>query len=160
MIFAFKKHPIIQLVNDHLIEYPTPSNLTLWWNYGFLAGMCLSIQLITGIALAMHYTPHVDIAFLSTEHIMRDVNSGWLLRYIHANGASMFFYSCLRSHWSWFILWFVYWAKRICLNTRCYNIIINDGNSILRLCFGLRSNEFLSCDSNYKFFYSISNCRW
>ena len=81
----------MQLINDHLVDYPTPSNLTLFWNYGFLAGMCLSVQLITGIALAMHYTPHVDLAFLSVEHIMRDVNNGWFLRYAHANGASMFF---------------------------------------------------------------------
>jgi len=91
MILSLKKQPIVQLINDHLIDYPTPSNLTLFWNYGFLAGMCLSIQLITGIALAMHYTPHVDLAFLSVEHIMRDVNNGWFLRYCHANGASMFF---------------------------------------------------------------------
>ena len=91
MILSIKKQPILQLVNDHLIEYPTPSNLSLFWNYGFLAGMCLAVQLITGIALAMHYTPHIDLAFLSTEHIMRDVNNGWFLRYAHANGAGMFF---------------------------------------------------------------------
>ena len=91
MILSLKKQPIVQLINDHLVDYPTPSNLTLFWNYGFLAGMCLSVQLITGIALAMHYTPHVDLAFLSVEHIMRDVNNGWFLRYAHANGASMFF---------------------------------------------------------------------
>ena len=91
MILSLKKQPIVQLINDHLIDYPTPSNLTLFWNYGFLAGMCLSIQLVTGIALAMHYTPHVDLAFISVEHIMRDVNNGWFLRYCHANGASMFF---------------------------------------------------------------------
>ena len=91
MIYSITKQPIVQLINDHLIDYPTPSNLTLFWNYGFLAGMCLAVQLITGIALAMHYTPHVDIAFLSVEHIMRDVNNGWFLRYAHANGASMFF---------------------------------------------------------------------
>jgi len=91
MILSLKKQPIVQLINDHLVDYPTPSNLTLFWNYGFLAGMCLSVQLITGIALAMHYTPHVDLAFLSVEHIMRDVNNGWFLRYSHANGASMFF---------------------------------------------------------------------
>jgi ubiquinol-cytochrome c reductase cytochrome b subunit len=91
MILSLKKQPIVQLINDHLVDYPTPSNLTLFWNYGFLAGMCLTVQLVTGIALAMHYTPHVDLAFLSVEHIMRDVNGGWLLRYTHANGASMFF---------------------------------------------------------------------
>jgi quinol-cytochrome oxidoreductase complex cytochrome b subunit len=91
MILSIKQQPIVQLINDHLVDYPTPSNLTLFWNYGFLAGMCLSVQLVTGIALAMHYTPHIDIAFLSVEHIMRDVNNGWFLRYTHANGASMFF---------------------------------------------------------------------
>jgi quinol-cytochrome oxidoreductase complex cytochrome b subunit len=91
MVLAIKKQPIAQLINDHLVDYPTPSNLSLFWNYGFLAGMCLSVQLITGIALAMHYTPHIGLAFLSVEHIMRDVTNGWLLRYTHANGASMFF---------------------------------------------------------------------
>ena len=71
--------------------YPTPRNLNYWWNYGSLAGLVLVIQLVTGIVLAMHYTPHVDMAFASVERIMRDVNFGWLIRYIHANGASAFF---------------------------------------------------------------------
>jgi len=91
MILKLKEQPIIQIINGHLIDYPTPSNLSYLWNFGFLSGLCLGIQIVTGIALAMHYTPHVDLAFLSVEHIMRDVNGGWLLRYIHANGASMFF---------------------------------------------------------------------
>ena len=91
MILSIKQHSLFQLINAHLIEYPTPSNLTLFWNYGFLAAMCLVTQLLSGIALAMHFTPHIDLAFLSVEHIMRDVNGGWLIRYIHANGASMFF---------------------------------------------------------------------
>jgi len=91
MLLSLKKQPFVQVINDHLIDYPTPSNLSYFWNFGFLAGMCLSIQIVTGIGLAMHYTPHVDLAFLSVEHIMRDVNNGWLLRYMHANGASMFF---------------------------------------------------------------------
>ena len=85
------KRPFISIFNDHLISYPTPINIHYAWNFGFLASMCLIIQIITGIFLAMHYTPHVDLAFASLEHIMRDVNYGWLLRYIHANGASMFF---------------------------------------------------------------------
>ena len=71
-------------------RYPTPINLNNFWNFGALAGICLGIQILTGVFLAMHYTPHVDYAFLSVEHIMRDVNYGWLLRYMHANGASMF----------------------------------------------------------------------
>ena len=71
--------------------YPVPSNITYYWNFGVLAGLCLVIQIITGILLAMHYAPQVDLAFISVEHIMRDVSYGWLIRYVHANGASMFF---------------------------------------------------------------------
>jgi len=71
--------------------YPAPSNITYFWNFGIYSLLCLFIQIITGIFLAMHYAPHVNLAFDSVEHIMRDVNYGWLLRYIHANGASMFF---------------------------------------------------------------------
>lgn len=85
------KRPIISVVNNHLIDYPTPINIHYAWNFGFLASICLIIQILTGIFLAMHYTPLVELAFASVEHIMRDVNYGWLLRYIHSNGASMFF---------------------------------------------------------------------
>jgi len=81
------------LLNNHLIDYPTPINISYWWGFGSLSGMCLAIQLITGIFLAMHYTPHIDLAFSSVEHICRDVNNGWLFRFIHANGAS--FFSCV-----------------------------------------------------------------
>lgn len=86
-----KHPPILNIVNAHLVDYPAPVNLSYYWNFGATAGICLGLQIITGIALAMHYTPHVDLAFQSVEHIMRDVNYGWLIRYIHANGASMFF---------------------------------------------------------------------
>ncbi len=83
--------PIFGFIHNQLIDYPTPRNLNYWWNFGSLAGIALMIQIITGIVLAMHYTPHADFAFDSVEHIMRDVNYGWLLRYVHSNGASMFF---------------------------------------------------------------------
>ncbi|HJM92542.1 MAG: cytochrome b/b6 [Alphaproteobacteria bacterium] len=83
--------PIFGFINDSLVVYPTPKNLNYWWNMGSLAGMMLVLQIITGVVLAMHYTPHADLAFASTEHIMRDVNYGWMLRYMHANGGSMFF---------------------------------------------------------------------
>ena len=85
------KQPIFSTFNNHLIDYPTPSNISYWWSFGSLAGLCLFIQIITGVFLAMHYTPHVDLAFLSVEHIMRDVKGGWLLRYMHANGSSIIF---------------------------------------------------------------------
>lgn len=87
----FKTHPVLTLVNTFLIDSPLPSNINYFWNFGVLLGFCLVTQLVTGIALAMHYTANVDLAFISVEHIMRDVNYGWLLRYMHANGASMFF---------------------------------------------------------------------
>ncbi|PJF45466.1 MAG: cytochrome b, partial [Candidatus Thermofonsia Clade 3 bacterium] len=83
--------PIIGFGYRHLVAYQTPRNLNYWWNFGSLAGICLMLQIVTGVVLAMHYTPHVAHAFDSVEHIMRDVNWGWLLRYAHANGASMFF---------------------------------------------------------------------
>lgn len=83
--------PVISLVRGSFVDFPTPKNLNYWWAFGGIAFFMLVTQLITGIVLVMHYTPHVDMAFNSVEHIMRDVNYGWLMRYIHANGASMFF---------------------------------------------------------------------
>src|ERR1700682_5126906 len=83
--------PVFTLLEHELVVYPTPKNLNYWWNFGSLAGIILVIMIVTGVVLAMHYTPHADLAFDSVERIMRDVNYGWLLRYIHMNGASMFF---------------------------------------------------------------------
>jgi ubiquinol-cytochrome c reductase cytochrome b subunit len=85
------KDYLVGFIDSHIIHYPSPIILTYAWSFGSLSGLCLVIQMISGIFLAMHYTPHVDLAFSSVEHIMRDVNNGWLIRYIHANGASMFF---------------------------------------------------------------------
>jgi ubiquinol-cytochrome c reductase cytochrome b/c1 subunit len=83
--------PVYALVKDTMLDFPTPKNLNYWWTFGGILSLMLVVQIITGVVLAMHYTPHVDMAFDSVEHIMRDVNYGWLLRYMHANGASMFF---------------------------------------------------------------------
>ena len=91
LLYSLWKQPLLSVFHDHLVVYPTASNLNTSWNWGSLAGICLGLQIITGICLAMHYTPHVDLAFSSVQHIMRDVPSGWLLRYLHANGASFFF---------------------------------------------------------------------
>ncbi|KAL6543535.1 hypothetical protein OROHE_010157 [Orobanche hederae] len=88
--FSLLKEPISSTLNQHLIDYPTPSNLSYWWGFGSLAGLCLVIQIVTHVFLAMHYTPHVDLALNSVEHIMRDVEGGWLLRYMHANGEVCF----------------------------------------------------------------------
>jgi quinol-cytochrome oxidoreductase complex cytochrome b subunit len=87
----WNKNSIVAFADSHIINYPTPVNLNYMWSFGSTAGICLVIQIVTGIFLAMHYTPHIEYAFSSVEHIMRDVNNGWLIRYLHANGASMFF---------------------------------------------------------------------
>jgi ubiquinol-cytochrome c reductase cytochrome b subunit len=86
-----KSHPLLSIINTYVIDSPQPSNISYLWNYGSLLALCLGLQIITGVTLAMHYCPTVDLAFISVEHICRDVNYGWLLRYMHANGASFFF---------------------------------------------------------------------
>jgi ubiquinol-cytochrome c reductase cytochrome b/c1 subunit len=83
--------PIVEFVKTTALDFPTPKNLNYWWTFGGILALMLTLQIITGIVLVMHYTPQADLAFNSVEHIMRDVNYGWLLRYMHANGASMFF---------------------------------------------------------------------
>jgi quinol-cytochrome oxidoreductase complex cytochrome b subunit len=83
--------PLIRLAQEHLVWYPTPRNLNLWYTFGGILTIILVVQILTGVVLAMHYTPDSQLAFDSVEHIMRDVNAGWLLRYLHSNGASMFF---------------------------------------------------------------------
>lgn len=92
-----KEHPAIKILNRSLVDLPAPSNFSIWWNFGSLLGLCLGIQIITGLFLSIHYTPHVDLAFSSVAHISRDVNYGWFLRNIHANGASWFFI-CIYLH--------------------------------------------------------------
>ena len=82
---------IINFLYGVISKYPTPTNLSYFWNFGIFAFVSLIIQIITGILLVMHYTPHLDYAFVSVEHIMRDIDLGWFLRYSHANGASVFF---------------------------------------------------------------------
>ncbi len=92
-----KTHSVMKVVNGALIDLPAARNLSAWWNFGSLLGLCLIIQLATGVFLAMHYIGHVDLAFSSVAHLSRDVNYGWLLRAVHANGASLFFV-CLYFH--------------------------------------------------------------
>ena len=95
---AFRKSNVyLSLVNSYLIDSPQPSTINYWWNLGSLLGLCLVIQILTGIFMAMHYSSNIELAFSSVEHIMRDVQYGWLLRYMHANGAS-FFFICMYMH--------------------------------------------------------------
>nr|YP_010902342.1 cytochrome b [Microtus ilaeus]QYK92186.1 cytochrome b [Microtus ilaeus] len=97
MTIIRKKHPLIKIINHSFIDLPAPSNISSWWNFGSLLGLCLITQILTGLFLAMHYTSDTATAFSSVAHICRDVNYGWLIRYMHANGASMFFI-CLFLH--------------------------------------------------------------
>ncbi|YP_009944829.1 cytochrome b (mitochondrion) [Aphelocoma coerulescens] len=92
-----KNHPLLKIVNDSLIDLPTPSNISAWWNFGSLLGICLITQIITGLLLAMHYTADTSLAFTSVAHMCRNVQFGWLIRNLHANGAS-FFFICIYLH--------------------------------------------------------------
>nr|ABY48216.1 cytochrome b [Xantusia bezyi]ABY48217.1 cytochrome b [Xantusia bezyi] len=92
-----KAHPVLKIINNSFIDLPTPSNISAWWNFGSLLGLCLLIQIFTGLFLAMHYTADITSAFSSVVHICRDVQYGWLIKNIHANGASIFFI-CLYLH--------------------------------------------------------------
>nr|YP_009469676.1 cytochrome b [Dermestes maculatus]AVE15407.1 cytochrome b [Dermestes maculatus] len=89
--------PMTKIINSSLVDLPTPSNISAWWNFGSLLGLCLIIQIVTGLFLAMHYCPNIELAFNSVAHICRDVNYGWMIRTLHANGAS-FFFICLYLH--------------------------------------------------------------
>ena len=145
-------------VNNHLIDYPTPSNISYFWSFGSLAGICLVIQLLTGIFLVMHYTPNVDLAFSSVEHIMRDVNGGWILRYVHANGASVFF-----------IILYIHIAKGLYYGSYLYPrqllwcsgviiFLLTIATAFNGVCITLRANVILRCNCYYKFSFSYSYC--
>nr|CCD33280.1 cytochrome b [Trachemys gaigeae gaigeae] len=92
-----KTHPLAKIINNSFIDLPSPSNISAWWNFGSLLGTCLILQILTGIFLAMHYSPDISLAFSSVAHITRDVQYGWLIRNMHANGASLFF-MCIYLH--------------------------------------------------------------
>uniref|UniRef100_A0A347YEF0 Cytochrome b n=1 Tax=Dussumieria elopsoides TaxID=454028 RepID=A0A347YEF0_9TELE len=92
-----KSHPLLKIANDAVVDLPAPSNISAWWNFGSLLGLCLGAQILTGLFLAMHYTSDIATAFSSVTHICRDVNYGWLMRNLHANGAS-FFFICIYAH--------------------------------------------------------------
>ena len=145
----FKSHPLLKLVNSYLIDSPQPSNISYLWNFGSLLAVCLVIQIITGVTLAMHYNPSVLEAFNSVEHIMRDVNNGWLIRYLHSNTASAFFF-LVYLHMGRGLYYGSYRAPRTLVWTiRCSYIFINDRYSFPGLCFTLWSNVLMRCYSYY-----------
>lgn len=139
----------LAVIHDHIISYPTPKNLSYHWSFGALSGICLIIQILSGLFLSMHYVPDINLAFASVEHIMRDVNNGWLVRYIHSNGASMFF----------FVIFFhifrnIYFGSYLYPRIQLWisGIVIfffTNGYCFYGLCIALGSNEFLGCYCNY-----------
>nr|YP_010692598.1 cytochrome b [Gargara minuta]WBV77339.1 cytochrome b [Gargara minuta] len=114
-----KSNKLISIMSNSLVYLPTPTNLSNWWNFGSILGLCLMIQLISGIMLSMHYTANIELAFNSISHIMRDVNYGWITRTIHANGASLFF-MCMFLH----IGRGMYYASYKMMSTWMYGVII------------------------------------
>nr|ABY80888.1 cytochrome b [Lepidophyma sp. JBP-2007] len=117
-----KSHPILKIINNSFIDLPTPSNISAWWNFGSILGMCLIVQIITGLFLSMHYTADIASAFSSIAHISRDVQYGWLIRNIHANGASIFFISI-----------YLHIARGIYFGSYMYKITWNTGVILLLL---------------------------
>nr|ABY80875.1 cytochrome b [Lepidophyma sylvaticum]ADI24113.1 cytochrome b [Lepidophyma sylvaticum] len=117
-----KTHPVLKIINSSFIDLPTPSNISAWWNFGSILGMCLIIQILTGLFLSMHYTADITSAFSSIAHICRDVQYGWLIRNIHANGASIFFISI-----------YLHIARGIYFGSYMYKITWNTGVILLLL---------------------------
>jgi ubiquinol-cytochrome c reductase cytochrome b/c1 subunit len=132
--------PLLSL-GAHLSDYPTPKNLNYWWTFGGILTFCLITQIVTGIVLAMHYVAHADLAFESVEKIMRDVNYGWLIRYIHSNGASMFFLAV-----------YIHIFRSLFFGSyKSPNLYFNDGCCFYGLCITLGTNEFLGSNRYYQF---------
>nr|ABY80874.1 cytochrome b [Lepidophyma sylvaticum] len=117
-----KTHPVLKIINNSFIDLPTPSNISAWWNFGSILGMCLIIQILTGLFLSMHYTADIASAFSSIAHICRDVQYGWLIRNIHANGASIFFISI-----------YLHIARGVYFGSYMYKITWNTGVVLLLL---------------------------
>ena len=142
--------PIFSFI-DHSVGsgYPAPKNLSYWWNFGSLAGLALIIMIVSGIVLAMHYTPHTTLAFSSVERIMRDVNGGWLIRYLHMNGAS-FFFIVVYLHIFRGLFYFLQGSARDDLAARRSDLPADDGDRVHGLRPALGSDELLGCQGHYR----------
>jgi len=144
---------LLKNLNSSLVKIPAPWNISRWWNFGSLLGVCLGLQIITGLLVALHYSRYIDYAFSRVVHICRDVNIGWFLRTLHANGAS-FFFICLYLH----IRRGFYYSSYNLLETCLSGVTIfffSHSHSIFRICSSLRTNIILGGYSYYKFtFYS------
>jgi len=147
-----KKHPLIKIANNSLVDLPSPTNISAWWNFGSILGLCLITQILTGLFLAIHYTADVTLAFNRVAHITRNVNYGWLLRVIHANGASFFFHRFISSCGARHVLFILLFSSH--LKCRSINFIFNYSHCIYRVCINLRTNIILSCNGYYQLIIS------
>lgn len=145
-----KTNPFISIANSYVVDSPEPSNISYFWNFGSLLGACLVIQLATGIFLAMHYSSNLDLAFASVQHIMIDVQNGWLIRYAHANGAG-FFFIFVYLHMARGIYYGSYRKPRIALWTIGVIIFLL---MIITAFLGYNNNSLKSISINNKFFYN------
>jgi len=142
-----KTHPLIKIINNSLVDLPAPINISAWWNFGSLLGLCLISQILTGILLAIHYTRDISLAFNRVVHIIRDVNYGWIIRFFHANGAS-FFFICLYLHVGRGIYYssFFFFGN---MKNRSNSSICSNRNCFYRICFTMRTNVFLGSNCHY-----------
>jgi ubiquinol-cytochrome c reductase cytochrome b subunit len=148
MTNIWKTHPLIKIINHSFIGLPTPSNISAWWNFGSLLGVCLILQIATWLILAIHYTSDTTTAFSSVTHIYPDINYSWISRYLHSNGASIFFI-CLFIHVGWGIYYRSYaiieaWNIGIIL---LFTVI---ATAFIGLCPPMRTNIFLRYHGNHE----------
>jgi len=142
-----KSNPIFNIINSSLTDLPAPSNINSWWNFGSLLGVCLITQILTGLFLAIHFTSDISTAFNRTEHIIRNVNNGWIIRLIHTNGASIFFFLFVPSHVSRDILYFLFLNTN--MNNWCNLNNISNRNCLYRICSSMRTDILLRSNSYY-----------
>ena len=142
--------PIVGWSMSSFVAYPTPRNLNYWWTFGGILTFMLGVQIVTGIVLAMHYTPHVDLAFNSVEAIMRDVNYGWLLRYVHANGAVDVLPRRLHPHVPRPLLRLLQGAARGAVDPRRHHLSADDGDRLHGLRAALGPDELLGGDRHHQ----------
>ena len=150
--------PIYALVKESALDFPTPKNLNYWWTFGGILAMMMMVQIITGIVLVMHFTPHVDMAFNSKEMITRDVNYGWLLQKLHETGASMFFIA-VYIHMFRGLYFGSYKAPREVLWMIGVIIYLIIGNGLHGLCAAMGPNELLGCQGYHQSVLGYS-VRW
>ena len=142
--------PLFGLLHSSFIAYPVPRNLNYMWTFGAILSFMLVAQIVTGVVLAMHYIPSSTEAFASVQNIMRDVNYGWLIRYLHTNGASLFFFACYVHMAPRHLLRLLQAAARASVDHRRHHLRADDGDGLFRLCLALGRDELCRRDGHHQ----------